>query len=160
MAAVIKFCDWIEDECYEIVGIHTTLQDYKLAYRINQTLNLNLHRIFPDVDFEINENDKAYFSVFEYHQNKSLLDWYLIKNKFLIKAKKSEGLFATEDSFVCSYVYLQPELKGVDFLLKIQGELTEQYLSSLLKKINTIEEVVTSYIVDKKTLNHKEHLIF
>ncbi|MGY6649362.1 IPExxxVDY family protein [Wenyingzhuangia sp. IMCC45574] len=158
---IINFCEF-EELDYEIVVIHSVLQDYKLAYKINQNLGFNLSRLASDLEFKSNENDNAFFSVFEFQESKSLIDWHLIKNKYKmeLQEKKSEGLFSSETSFVSSYVYLQPELKDVDYLLKIQGDFDFETIEDAIRKINKIEGVITSYKIDKEKLNHKEHLIF
>lgn len=157
----IYICDF-EEEDYELVAIYSVLQDYKLAYKINEKLGFNFSRMAPDLDLEINENDKAYFSAFVFHENKSFINWHLIKNKFQIQNKEVvlDGLFSSESLYKSSYVYLQPELKEVDYLLKIEGDFNQEIIEDTIKEINKIDGVITSRIVEKDKLNHKEHLIF
>lgn len=159
--SILNFCEFEETE-YEIIVIHSILQDYKLAYKINENLGFNLSRVTPDLEFKSNENDNAFFSVFKFEESKSLIDWHLIKNKFQIELQKekTEGLFSAQGTFGSSYVYLQPELKDVDYLLKLEGGFDIEKIDDTIKKINKIEGVITSYSINKEKLNHKEHLIF
>lgn len=159
--SIINFCEF-EEQDYELVAIHSVLRDYKMAYKMNDKLEFNLSRITPDLDLRINENDKASFSVFEFHETKSFIDWHLVKNKFLTESKDEnlEGLFSTENLYQSSCICLQPELKEVDYLLKIEGDFDQQIIDETIKKIKEIEGVITCYSLEKEKLNHKEHLIF
>lgn len=159
-ASFFTLCDFEEPD-YRIIGIHTILQDYKLAYLLNSNTDLGFKRTVPDLDYVI-DGKKAFFSSFEYQDNKNLIDWYLVENKYKVKPPKgnSLGLFKTEEAFASSYVYLQPEIKEADFIVKIQGDFLESSLKNLLQKINKIKGVVTAYSVDTHKLNHKEYLIF
>ncbi|MDO6736593.1 IPExxxVDY family protein [Wenyingzhuangia sp. 2_MG-2023] len=156
----LTLCDF-EEQNYYIIAVHSVLQDFKLAYLLNSHLHFKFGRISPDLDYVI-EGKKACFSAFEYQDKKNLIDWYLVRNKFEIQSLevKSLGLFDTESSFSSTYVYLQSELKDADYILKAQGDFEELEIKQLLKKINQVEGVITSYTVDIKKLNHKEYLIF
>ncbi len=157
---VLTLCDF-EEHDFRVVAIHTVLQDYKLAYLLNRNLGFQFKKLAADLDFVIAEN-KAYFSAYEYHDAKRLIDWGLVRNKFKIKAREgnSLGLFHTEASFASTYVYLQPEIKEADFVLKIQGDIMGSKMREILQKINNTEGVITAYSVNNQQLNHKEYLIF
>lgn len=157
---IIKLCE-VEEYDFKVIALHTVLQDYKLAYLLNQELEFCFKKISPDLDFLI-DGVNTYFSAFEYQDHKSLVDWHLIKNKFSVKTFEgnSLGLFHTEASFARTYVYLQPEIKEADFILKIEGDVLEKKIKEILQKINKIEGVITAYSVNSQKLNHKEYLIF
>jgi hypothetical protein len=42
------FCE----EPYSLIGIHSTLEDYKLAYLINQNLNTRFYKAIKDLEFK------------------------------------------------------------------------------------------------------------
>ena len=159
-ANYIPFCEFDEEE-EQIIAIHTVLEDYKLAYSLNNDLNFKFKKVVPNLDYII-EGEKAFFPSFKFEEPKNMMNWYLVKNKFKVEVlkKSSLGLFQTEATFTASYVYLQPEIKEADFILKIQGDFGVLQLKNLLEKINRIKGVVTAYAVDKLKLNHKEYLIF
>ena len=76
----------IEDFCeeeYALIGIHTTLEDYKLAYLLNQHLKTRFKKAAFNLDFE-NKNNNASFSIFEYTNLQYDFDWFLISNLSLI----------------------------------------------------------------------------
>lgn len=160
MSNILSLCG-VEECDFEIIAIHTILPDYKLAFLLNCQLGYKFKRVSSDLDYIIN-NYVAYFSAFQYQDTKSLIDWCLITNKFKINSFKgnSLGLFHTEASFASTCVYLQPEIKEVDFILKIEGDVLDKTKREVLQKINKIEGVITAYSVDDKKLNHKEYLIF
>ena len=51
---------------------------------------------------------------------------------------------------------------GVAFqvFIKITGNITQDYIRKTVKKIQSIDQIVTSYFIDKNTLKSKEYLIF
>jgi len=53
---------------------------------------------------------------------------------------------------------LLPELRSVDFILKIEGD--QSIFVGLLEKIRTIKEVVSVFKISEKKLKSKENLIF
>ncbi len=157
---ILTLCE-VEENDFQIIALHTVLKDYKLAYLLNQNLGFSLKRMIPDLDYVINKKN-AFFSAFEYHDSKSLIDWHLVRNKFKIKSFEgnSLGLFHTEVSFASTYVYLQPEVKEADFIIKIEGDLLDKKVKQILQEINNTKGVITAYTVDTQKLNHKEYLIF
>lgn len=159
-ANVLSLSDF-EEYDFEIIAMHTVLPDYKLAFLLNGALCTGFKKLVPDIDYVI-ENHSAQFSAFEYHDSKGLVDWHLLGNKFKIKPIEgnSLGLFHREASFATTCVYLQPELKEADYLIKIEGGLLNSKRKEILHKINKIEGVITAYAVNNKELKHKEYLIF
>ena len=47
------------DHDYNLIGIHTSLEDYRLAFFLNNSLNTCLSRCHQDLDFGTNS---SYFS--------------------------------------------------------------------------------------------------
>ena len=56
--------DFYEDE-YSLIGIHTALEDFKLAYLLNKNLNTNFCKSKEDLNFE-EKQKKVSFSLFNY----------------------------------------------------------------------------------------------
>jgi len=44
--------DIIEDIDYTLIGIHCSIEDYRLAYLLNQFLNLKLKRKDSDIEYD------------------------------------------------------------------------------------------------------------
>ncbi len=52
--------DFTEDLSFSLIGIHCNLEDYKLAYILNKSLEINLRRKETDLQF----NNGANYSIF------------------------------------------------------------------------------------------------
>jgi hypothetical protein len=149
----------IEDFCeeeYALIGIHTTLEDYKLAYLLNQHLKISFKKANFNLDFE-NKNNNASFSIFEYTNLQYDFDWFLISNSIKEeKATISNGLpLITETK-----TYLIPEKKNIDFFIKISGDIELELVRKTIQKIKEVNQIITSYQIDKNSLKSKDFLIF
>ncbi len=147
--------DFCEDN-YSLIGIHTALEDFKLAYLLNNNLNTHFSRSSFSLDFET-KNNKASFSIFDYINEKYEHEWYLISNSY-----KEERINASDTLALSTETktYLIPEKKRVDYFLKIVGESNPSLIQRTLDKINEMSQVVTSYTIETDTLKSKEFLIF
>lgn len=143
---------------YSLIGIHSSEEDYRLAFLLNQYLNTKFSKLKQQLDFH---NNSASFSVFEFIDERSQLSNHLIANKFIGDAKLSAepNLFSNETTF-SNISYLIKEKKTVDFFLKIEGDITNNELNKTIDKINCINQVITSYKIDPDGLRSKDHLIF
>ena len=147
--------DFCEEE-YSLIGIHTALEDFKLAYLLNKNLNTSFYKSKEDLKFE-NQQKNASFSIFNYSNTEYDFDWFLIAN-----SSKRENQTESNELLLISETktYLIPEKKKVDFFIKISGDLSFSFLSETVDKIKKIDQVITSYSIDKKTLKSKDFLIF
>ena len=144
------------DDEFSLIGIHTTLEDYKLAYLLNKTLNTKFYKAKEDLEF-IRENKKASFSIYNYENLKYDYDWFLIANSYRRENQTvSNELLLTSET----KTYLIPEKKKVDFFLKICGESAYEFVLKTIQKIKNIDHVITAYSIDKNTLKSKDFLIF
>jgi hypothetical protein len=147
--------DFCEEE-YSLIGIHTALEDFKLAYLLNKTISTSFYKSRKDLNFEETQKH-ASFSIFNYSSNKYDFDWFLIANSSKREnQKESNELLLTSET----KTYLIPEKKKVDFFIKISGDLEYSFMSETVDKIKKIDQVITSYLIDKNTLKSKDFLIF
>ena len=151
----LDFNDFHEEN-YSLIGIHTALEDFKLAYLLNKSLNTSFYKSREDLNFE-NQRKKASFSIFNYTSVKYGFDWFLIAN-----SSKRENQTESNELLLISETktYLIPEKKKVDFFLKISGDLAYSFVLEIVDKIKKIDQVITSYSIDKNTLKSKDFLIF
>ena len=56
--------DFCEEE-YSLIGIHTALEDYKLAYLLNKNLNTHFSKSQKNLEFESNKK-RASFSIYNF----------------------------------------------------------------------------------------------
>ncbi|SNR42094.1 hypothetical protein SAMN06265371_102472 [Lutibacter agarilyticus] len=146
----------LEEDDYSLVGIHSTEEDYRLAFLLNQHLNTKLTRYKNNLDFK---NLDAEFPLFEFKDENSYINYYLINNKHkqFVQNQENPGLFGGNYSTI---YYLIPEKKNIDFFLKIEGCYRESFIKNLIDKLNALNQIITSYAIDTTTLKSKDHLIF
>ncbi|MCL9805987.1 IPExxxVDY family protein [Flavobacterium amniphilum] len=144
---------------YDLIAIHTTLEDYRLAFKINQQLQILLSKNEEEIPIEINKQ-KTSFSRFTFEDETAMMSWDLIQNKQdmeLPVQTKSNSLF--EDNWVTTQVNLISELKKVDYFLKIEHD--EQInTKEIITKIKKIDSISTVYAIDVHEIKSKNNLIF
>jgi len=151
--------DDFEDEAYSLLAIHCNLEDYRMAFLLNQFLNINLKRCAYDLDFQYTT---ASYSVYEWEDNKRQAMWNLIGNIFKREEDSlvsSGSLFEATSKVIKTY-NLIPEYKNVNYFLKIENDDNYMNLKSVISVIQKIPQVVTVYDIDVSTLKSKNNLIF
>ncbi|MDH7446246.1 IPExxxVDY family protein [Aquimarina sp. 2201CG14-23] len=162
MAVQRLILDTIDDDDYDLIAIHCSLDSYRLAFMLNKDMDLRLSRKKNDIKFEY-DSYSAHFPLFQYHNHFQYNTYSLLGNKFRTKIESntvSTSLFtSTEES---NYVtkYLIPELKNVDYFLKIEAENYQFSSKSLTARLLTIPQIITAYVVDYTQLKSKNNLIF
>jgi hypothetical protein len=147
------------DASFSLIAIHCRLEDYRLAYLLNKHLELNLRRKEQDLDYNYFD---ASFAIFEWENEKIDRVWNLVSNvcKKEEAALQSSGSLFDNQTAITRTVNLLPELKTVDYLIKVSNEDRHFNEKLILNKIQTIPQVITTYSVDIDQLKSKEHLIF
>lgn len=147
---------------YHLIAIHTSLEDYRLAYFINQKLPINLGKSKNEIQINIKEGETK-FSRFYYHDVEKEITWNLIQNKSEVVQQKNDngqGLFSNINIEVSTKVYLLPEFKKVDYFLKIENTDETMDMSKIQSMLNTIENITTAYSVETNKIKSKNNLIF
>ena len=146
---------------YDLVAIHTSLEDYRLAYFLNQKLPILLSKSSDFIEFKT-PNGAAFFSKFSYLFEDTQEEWTLIGNKDELiykEAINSENLFSNEQPKIATNLYFISEMKKVDYFLKIENTLLD--LTEIVSHINAIPQVSTAYTVEVENLKKsKNNLIF
>ena len=144
------------DHDYTLIGIHSMLEDYHMAYYLNSQLNLYLSRYKDDLDFK---SRNCSFSLYTFDDEVTFTNWSLISNKYASVSDLTQdqrNLFGEETRIS----YLIPEKKRVDYFVKVFGLESDQILNKTLQKINRIHKVITSYSIDVMELKSRDNLIF
>jgi hypothetical protein len=150
--------DIIEEIDYALIGIHCSIEDYRLAYLLNQFLNLKLKRKASDIEYD----DNSSYSIFEWQDEKQLTIWNLVSNTSKIEVKNvidANSLFSNHETFTKTQ-HLIPEYKKVNFILKISDNPNASIEKSILNKILSIPQVITAYTIDANQLKITDQLIF
>ena len=144
------------EETFSLIGIHTVVEDYKLAYLLNKNLQTHFSKTAEELKFE-NEKNEACFSLYHYEETNCEYDWYLISNSV-----RTENSNNTSELLLSSEIttYLIPEKKKVDYFIKISGDTNYTHVAKVIEKIKKIDQVVTAYRIDKNSLKSKDFLTF
>lgn len=154
--------DEFDEIDYYLIAIHTTLEDYRLAYFINQHLPINLSKSKEEIQISIKEGETE-FSRFYFNDEDNFISWNLIQNKNEVIGRKeilNQDLFSNNALEVATKVFLLPELKKVDYFLKIESDEDDVKITDIIKKLKTIKSLSTVYVVDTETIKSKNNLIF
>lgn len=147
---------------YGLVAIHSTLEDYRLAYFMNRELSILLEKSSNDIGVTINEGESCFSRfIFENPDDDSM--WNLIQNKAQVismQSNTSTSLFEDTDMSLTTSVFLMPELKKVDYVLKIENIPAHLELDDIVDKLVAIKQVTTAYTIDHTKLKSKNNLIF
>lgn len=146
------------DTSFSLIAIHCRIEDYRLAYLINKQLQLQLKRQQFDLDFNY---FAASYPIYEWENEDQFITWNLITNQCKTEQESlqsSGSLFRTNK--ISKTYQLLPELKSVDYLLKITNESGKINENVIIKKLQTIPQIATTYSVNVSALKTKENLIF
>ncbi len=141
---------------YQLIAIHCSLEDYRLAYLLNRHLNLRLKRKQNDLDFPIGS-----YSIFEWEDQNQMLTWNMVSNVCKVEKthKPNSSLLFENQSSVTTH-HLIPEYKAANYLLKVDHESGFYGEKRVIGTILSIPQVVTAYSIDIENLKSKTNLIF
>lgn len=151
-----------ENEEYKLIAIHSSRkEDYKVAYFINSVLQLFLVRESEDLVIDT-EDGSAKFSYYQYQDEDDYIVWKVVANKSFVTpdTNTDSTLFNGRNHNITKQGYLFPELKNVDYLVKI--EETDEYfdIGAIIDKLNSIKIFSTAYELRQETIKNKKNLIF
>ena len=134
---------------FSIIAIHSNLEAYLLAYRLNQNLGCLLHNTKKKSLDDI-------YTRFKYISKISNDSWELISNHYKNEESlnKKNLLFDMNETNKKSLI---PTLDSVDFFFKIpKSKVTSEWVT----KIRNIGGIQLVYKIDKRILCNLENLIF
>jgi hypothetical protein len=144
---------------YDLIAIHTSLEDYRLAFKLNQNLSISLCKNEAEIPIEVKEK-VAHFSRFTFEDDEQMIVWDLIQNKQEIEIpvqSATANLF--QNNYITTQVSLVSELKKVDYFLKIEHDAKGK-VKDIINRINKIDAVSTVYEVNATKIKSKNNLIF
>jgi hydroxymethylpyrimidine pyrophosphatase-like HAD family hydrolase len=147
---------------FQLIAIHTSLEDYRLAYFLNQSLSIKLKKCEDDLQVK-SKKGESNFSRFEYENDDLCHTWNLIENKINISnvvVDLVDDLFSSNQNLFTTNTFLLPEFKNVDFLLKINKDEAIDLIPNYISKINAIEKVSLVYVIENYKIKTKNNLIF
>ncbi len=147
------------NDTFSLLAIHCTIENYRVAYLLNQYLQIKLKRNPQDLDFKY---VAASYPIYEWEDKNQQMTWSLVSNI----CKKEEDslvstgtLFDTQSKIVRTH-NLIPEFKKANYLLKIDNDGNFINEKTIIHKIQEISKIAAVYSIDVSQLKSKENLIF
>jgi hypothetical protein len=126
---------------YQLIGIATSLKEYKLCYHINQLLNADFQKL-PDLVFESKDRTRqVQFSVFKSGGEADRVQYMVFGNKNLNEV-------------------LLTEISNFDFILQIHGKLEPEEIKAVVDGIKEFPEIVLTAEIPLKKIKSKERLVY
>jgi len=134
---------------FSVVAIHTNLEAYLVAYKLNQNLGCLLRNSKKKSINDI-------YTRFKYISKISKDNWELISNHYENDEifNKKNLLFNINEMNKRSLI---PTLGSVDFFFKVPKF---KIINHWVKKIRNIDGIQLAYEIDKKVQDNLENLIF
>lgn len=152
--------DEFDEIDYELIAIHTSLEAYRLAYFLNQKLPILLSKNSTTIALN-SKSGETHFSRYSYEDSEKENYWNLIQNKNEISIKNStdsQNLFSNSTVEMTTKIYLVPEMKKVDYFLKVENATIS--VDEITYKINKIKSISAVYTVNSPQMKSKNNLIF
>lgn len=111
---------------FSIIGISSHENDYHLVWEINEKLGMQLMRIDNLVVHIARLAEDMEFSRYLFDDEDRYIKYYLISNR-------------------CPDGFLFPEIKNLDFILQITGDLTASGLKDIEKRIKSLNVVSAAF---------------
>lgn len=148
---------------YELIGISSSMKDYKISWLLNKTLGFDFGKI---ADFQVtpgNKNKKETTEIFNQRSEKSISENSKVTGF-------SQYYFAIEENHTFYFLIsnrsekgtLIMELPSVDYFILIKGPVKIKDIKDYIEKINLLPEINTVYKVDLSKMKDKskQNLIF
>jgi hypothetical protein len=148
--------DFVECDSFILIAIHCTIEDYRLAYILNNLLNIKLKRTDNDLDVV-----EAKYSFFEWEDPNQHITWALLSNICRIEQRISENkdsLFTNRENIVRTY-NLVPEHRTSNYFLKISQQTVFFNEQEVIDKLLSTPQIVLAYEVETENLKSKTNLI-
>jgi hypothetical protein len=126
-----------ETHGFTLIGISSHENDYRLVWAMNNAFSFQFTRTDNLVIFSQKLNADLEFSRFIFTDEEKYLTYHLISNR-------------------CPDGFLFPEIKNLDYLLQITGELDSKQLSLVLKELKKVGIVSATFMIDPKQLKDVE----
>ena len=131
--------DYVPEFDFEVVGIFSSLRDYRLCFELNRAMNLNFCRT-PDLQVILDKNGGlGEFATFFYFSENSE-EFYLVSNR-------------------CSNGHFIPEMKQTDYFLVIKNRSRYTTISNVLDTLKTIRNLSSALQIDLAALKSAENFI-
>lgn len=127
-----------------LYGIVSTIPEYKIAWQINQKMNIRLEKR-EDIKLEFTDHKLLSISNFRFETENTTFE--LLKNKSNLSIRSKND-------------FVLPELRQIDFFLKINGSQVENDSEELLEALRKVHGVLNLIKIKVPKLKSKDNLIY
>ena len=126
---------------YRLIGVASSLKEYKFCYHLNQLLNVDFIKL-NDLVFQSTDRTRPIqFGVFKAGDEEE-------KNQFFVFNNKNLG------------EVLLLEAVNFDFIIQIKGECNEKERTAILDGIKAFPEILICAEIPLKKIKSKERLVY
>ena len=126
---------------FQLIGLSCHEKDYRICWALNQALDVELTKTETDLELVLKKRKKtSFYSVFEYKNDDTLNEYYLINNR------STNGLLINE-------------LPHLDYFVMVKENYPVD-INDAITHIKKIPFILTAYSVSVDSLVSKENLIF
>ncbi len=118
---------------FKLLGISSHENDYRLVWAINNNMKFNYVRSENLIVHLQKLKQDMSFSRFIHTDEERYMTFYLISNR-------------SPDGF------LFPEIKNIDFLIQVVGEIQEKQVEQMIKELRNISIISGAYLIDNRKL--------
>lgn len=127
------------DEDFCLLGVASDEPDYKLCWLINQQMDTSFARVDDLVVYNSKLNEQQEVALFVYHDENKMVTYRLIGNRL------STGYFLSD-------------LKNIDYLLHIQGEIVTNEIDNFISRVVKAPGVRFCVPVNLQKIRERERL--
>lgn len=127
------------EENYCLLGIVSDEPDYKLCWLINEKLKFSFRKTSNLELYNKKSGEDEVYPIFLFEDESTMLNYRLISNR-------------GESAYYLS------ELKNIDYMLHIQGDLVPDNIKDLLKKLQKVDSIRLCVPVDLRKIKDKGRL--
>jgi hypothetical protein len=127
------------EDNFKLIGISSHENDYRLVWAVNNHLQLRFVRTENLVVFDARLKADLEFSRFTYYEENLYLKYCLTSNR-------------------CPDGFLLPEMRTLDFILQITGEINRKEFDTLIAELRKIDIVSTAFALAPDKIKKIEKL--
>ena len=128
------------DYDFVLIGISSHEKDYRICWGLNNKLELDLVKVEPLEIKDKKQDELSHFSLFSCERPDEFMEYFIVSNR------SEKGM-------------LIPEQKQLDYFFIIKGEIENDVVMEMIKKIKEIDLVQTAFRIDVASLKSKQNLI-
>lgn len=126
---------------YRLIGVASSLKEYKFCYHLNQLLNADFIKL-NDLIFQSNDRTRSIqFGVFKAGDEEDRNQFFVFNNKNLGEV-------------------LLTEAANFDFIVQVKGDCNENEIVAIVDGIKSFPEILACTEIPLKKIKSKERLVY